>query len=243
MQGLDEQLKEKVWSKLGFSRSYVHTWELDHKEIWTLKNWCFQTVALEKTLESPLDSKDIKPVIPKGNQPWVFIGKTDAEAEAPVLWPPDAKSQLTGRGPDAGKDWRQEEKGTTKDEMVRLHHQLNRHEFEQALGDSEGQDPNPNPNPNPGMLQSTGLPWIWHYLVTEEQQQSENLCHHWLGWGMEPCQPPSRPHVRPFTIMLPMFSCFSVCFTMCYWILQQAIRFFGRTKWQAQSGCIGNKGS
>ena len=96
--------------------------ELDHKESWVLKNWCFWTVVLEKTLESPLDCKEIQPVNPKGNQSWIIIGGTDAEAEAPILWPPDAKNWLIGNDPDAGKDWRQEEKGTTEDEMVGWHH-------------------------------------------------------------------------------------------------------------------------
>ena len=105
-------------------------WELDHKEGWVLKNGCFWTVVLEKTLESPLDCKEIKPVNPKGNQPWIFIGRTDAEAGAPIVWPPDAKSQLTRKDPDAGKDWRQEEKGTTEDEMVGWHHWLNGHELD-----------------------------------------------------------------------------------------------------------------
>ena len=118
---------------------YVRMWELDHKEGWVLKSWCFQAVMLEKTLESPLDCKEIKPVNPKGNQPWMFIGRTDAEDEAPVLWPPDAESQLIGKDPDAGKDWRQEEKGMTEDEIVRWHHRLNRRESEQTPGDSEGQ--------------------------------------------------------------------------------------------------------
>ena len=90
-------------------------WELDYKEIWVLKNWCFWTVVLEKTLESPLDCKEIQPVHSKGNQSWIFIGRTDVEAEIPILWPPDAKNWLTGKDPDAGKDWRQEEKGTTED--------------------------------------------------------------------------------------------------------------------------------
>ena len=103
------------------------------------KNWCFWTVMLEKTLESLLDSKEIKPVHPKWNQSRIFTGRTDAKAEAPILWPPDAKSQLIGKDPDAGKDWRQEEKGTTEDETVGWHHQLNGHEFEQAPGDGEGQ--------------------------------------------------------------------------------------------------------
>ena len=113
-------------------------WELDRKEGWVPKNWCFQTVVLEKTLEGPLDCKEIKPVNPKGNQSWIFIGKTDAEAEAPIFWPPDAKSQLIGKDPDSGKDWEQEEKGTTEDEIVGWHHQLDGHEFEQTLGDGEG---------------------------------------------------------------------------------------------------------
>ena len=110
----------------------------DHKEGWAMKNWCFQIVVLEKTLESPLDHKKIKPVNPKGNETWTFIGKTDAEAEAPLIWSPDAKSWLIGKDPDAGKDWGQE-KGTTEDELVRQHHQLNGHEFEQTPGDSEKQ--------------------------------------------------------------------------------------------------------
>ena len=93
-------------------------WEMDHKEGWVLKNWCFQVVVLEKTLESPLDCKEIRPVNPEGNQSWIFIGRTDAEAETPILWPPDMKNQLTGKDPDAGKDWRQEEKGTTEDKMA-----------------------------------------------------------------------------------------------------------------------------
>jgi len=108
-------------------------WELDHKESWVPKNWSFWTVALEKTLESPLDCKEIQPVHPKGNLSWIFIGRTDAEAETLILWPPDAKNRLTGKDPDVGKDWRQEEKGTTEDEMVGWPHQLDGHEFEQAL--------------------------------------------------------------------------------------------------------------
>ena len=116
-------------------------WELDHKEGWALKNWCFQTVTLEKTLESTLDCKEIKPVNSKGNQAWILIGRTDAEAEAPIPWPPDAKSQLIRKDPDAGKDWKQEEKGTTEDEMIGWHQKLNGQEFEQApggVGDGQG---------------------------------------------------------------------------------------------------------
>ena len=114
-------------------------WKLDHKEGWALKNWCFWTVVLEKTLESPLDSRENRPVHPKGNQSWIFIGRTDAEAEAPVLWPPDRKSQLIGKDLGAGKDLRQEEKGVTEDEMVGWNHWLEGHEFEQAPGVGDGQ--------------------------------------------------------------------------------------------------------
>ena len=106
---------------LFFSSSHVWMWELDHKESWVLKNWCFWTVVLEKTLESPLDCKEVQPVNPKGNQSWISIGRTDAEAETLILWPPDAKNWLTGKDPDDRKDWRRE-KGTTEDEMVGRHH-------------------------------------------------------------------------------------------------------------------------
>ena len=112
----------------GFSSSCVWMWELDDKESWAPKNWCFWTVVLEKTLESLLDIKEIQPVHPKRNQSWVFIGRT--EAETPILWPPDVKNWLIRKDPDAGKDWGWEEKGMTEDEMVGLHHRLNGHEFE-----------------------------------------------------------------------------------------------------------------
>ena len=108
-------------------------------ESWTMKNWCFRTTLLEKTLESPLDRQEIKPVNPKGNQSWTFIGRTDAEPEAPILWPPDGKRWLIGKDPDAGKDWGQEEKGTTEDEMVAWHHQFNGHEFGQTPEVGKGQ--------------------------------------------------------------------------------------------------------
>ena len=114
-------------------------WELDHKKNWVPKNWCFQTVVLKKTPESPLDSKEIKSVNPKGNQHWIVIRRTDAEVEAPILWPPDMKNQLIGNDLDAGKDWGQKETGLTEEETVGWHHQLNRHEFEQTPGNSEGQ--------------------------------------------------------------------------------------------------------
>ena len=108
----------------------VWMWELDYKESWALKNWCFWTVVSEKTLESPLDCKEIQPVHPKGNQSWTFIGRTDARAETPIFWPPDAKNWITGKDSDAGKNWRQEEKGTTEDKMGGWHYQLTGNEFE-----------------------------------------------------------------------------------------------------------------
>ena len=112
---------------------------MKHKEDWAPKNWRFWTVVLEKTLESPLDCKKIQPVNPKGNQSWIFIGRTDAEAEIPIFWPPDVKNWLIGKDPDAREDWRRKEKGMTEDEMVGWHHQLDGHEFEQAPGVGDGQ--------------------------------------------------------------------------------------------------------
>ena len=123
----------------GFSSSHEQMCKLDHKVGWALKNWCFWTMRLQKTLESPLGCKEIKPVNPKANQLWISTGRTDTEAEAPILWPSDAKSRFIGKDPDAGKDWGQEEKGVTGDEMVGWHHQLKGYESEQILGDREGQ--------------------------------------------------------------------------------------------------------
>ena len=114
-------------------------WELDYKESWVTKNWCFWTVVLEKTLESPLDCKEIQPVHPKEDQSWIFIERTDVEAEIPILWPPDGKNWLVWKDPDAGKDWRQEEKEITKDEIVGWHHWLNGHEFGWTPGIGDGQ--------------------------------------------------------------------------------------------------------
>ena len=113
----------------GFSSGHVWMWELDCEESWAPKNWCFWTVVLEKTLESPLDCKEIQPVHPKEDQSWVFIGRTDVEGETPILWPPAAKSWLIWKDPDAGKDWGQEEKGMTEDERVGWHHWHNGHGF------------------------------------------------------------------------------------------------------------------
>ena len=145
----------------GFPSGQVWMWELDHEEGWAPRNWCFWTVDLEKTLQSPLDSKEIKPGNSKGNQLWMFIGRTVAETKAPINWPPDVKSWLIGKDPDAKKDWGQEEKGVTEDEMVGWHHRLNEHEFKQALGDGR--------TGKPGVLQSMGLQRAGHSLATEQQ--------------------------------------------------------------------------
>ena len=147
-------------------------WQVDHKEGWVLKNRCFWTVALERTLESPLDCKEIKPVNPKGNQPWIFIGRADAEA--PTLWPPDGKSCLIGKYPDVGEEWGQEEKGATEDEMVGWHHQLNGHESDLIPGDSEGQ----------GSLWVCCSPWGHKELDTTEWLNNSNICPpgwNWIG--------------------------------------------------------------
>ena len=143
--------------------------KLDHKEGWVPKNWCFWTVVLEKTLESPLDFKDIKPVNPKGNQSWIFMRRTDAEAEAPIFWPPDAKSRLIRKDPDTWKVWRQK-KGMTEGDMVGWHHWLNEHEFEQAPGDGAGQ----------GSLACCS-PWGHKESDTTEWLNSSNDCFFFLS--------------------------------------------------------------
>ena len=131
----------KGLSSQGYSFSSGHLWmrELDYKGSWVPKNWCFWTVVLKQTLESPLDCKEIQPVHPNENQSWIFIGGTDVEAETPILWPPDVKNWLIWKDPDSGKDWGQEEKGTTGDEMVGWHHWVNGHEFEWTPGVGDGQ--------------------------------------------------------------------------------------------------------
>ena len=133
-------LEEKLWPSQSYGFPVVmyrcESWTI---KSWTMKNWCFWTVVLEKTLESPLGCKEIQPVHPKGNQSWKFLGRTDAEAEIPILWPPDGTNWLIGKDDDVLKDWRQEEKGTTKYEMIEWHHQLNGHEFEWTLGVGDGQ--------------------------------------------------------------------------------------------------------
>ena len=151
-----------------FSSSHVRIWELAHKEGWAPKNWCFWTVVLEKTLEIPLDCKEIQPVHAKGNQSWIFIGRTDVEAEAPILWPPDVKSWLIGKDPDAGKDWRQEEKGTTEDEMVGWHHPLNGHELSKLWEIVKGREA--------WYAEVHGLK-VRHDLATEQQQWWKYILH------------------------------------------------------------------
>ena len=152
----------------GFSSSHVQMWELDHKECWVLKNRCFQVVVQEKTLESPLDCKEIQPVHSKGYQSWVFIGRANVEAETPILWAPDAKNWFIWKDPDAGKDWEQEEKGTTEDEMVRWHHCLNWHEFGWIPGVGDGQ----------GGLACCGS---WG---RKESDTTERL--NWTDWSLNP---------------------------------------------------------
>ena len=147
MTNIDSILKSRHYfaNKCPSSQSYVFSsgqvwiWELDYKENWVSKNWCFWIAVLEKTLENPLDCKEIQAVHPNRNQSWIFIGRTDAEAEIPLLWPPDVKKWLIWKDPDEGKDWRQEEKGTTEDDMFGWHHWLNEREFEQVPGVGDGQ--------------------------------------------------------------------------------------------------------
>ena len=168
MTNLDSILKSRDYfadkgpysQSYGFSSSHVWMWELDHKESWALKNWYFWTVVLEKTLESPLYCKEIKAVNPEGNQSWIFIGRTDAEA--PVIWPPDAKNWLW-KDPDAGKDWGHKEKEMTEDEIVGWHHGLDRHEFEQTLRVGDGPSLT-------GMLQTIGSQRVGHDWTTEQNQ-------------------------------------------------------------------------
>ena len=169
-------------------------WELDHKESWALKNRCFWTVVLEKALETPLDCKEIKPVNPRGNQSWIFIGRTNAEAETPILWPPDAKNWLIWKDPDAGKDWRQEEKGMTEDEIVGWHHLLNGYEFEQEPRVGDGQ----------GSL-TCCLPWGHKESGTTE-------CLIELGYL---CQKPRTEIGILFTYSFMAWFCVCVCVRVC----------------------------
>ena len=163
-----------------FSSSHVWMWELDYKESWASKNCCFRTVVLEKTLESPLYFKEIQSLHPKGNESWIVIGRTDAEAETPVLWPPDAKNWLIGKDPDSGQDRRQEEKGMTEDEMVGWHHWLDGHEFEKALGVGDRQESlvccNPWGCKEPNVSATsdwteliTSKGWLYYHCTTNQQ--------------------------------------------------------------------------
>ena len=163
--------KVRIVKDMVFSSSHVQMWELDHKEAWALENWCFQTVVL-KTLDSPLDSKEVKPIHPKGNQSWIFIGRTDAEVEAPVLWPLDVKSQLIRKDPDAGKDWREEEKGVTGDEM-----DVSLSKLQETVEDR-------------GACHAAvhGVQRVWHDLATKKQQ------HVWL---QNPCYYPLCYYTTP----------------------------------------------
>ena len=151
----------------GFSSGHVWMGELDYKESWAPKNWCFWTVVLEKTLESPLYYKEIQPVHPEGDQSWVFIGRTDCEAETPILWPPDVKGWLTWKDPDVGKDWEQEEKGTTEAEMVGWHHGHSGHSFGWTLGVGDGQ----------GGL-ACSISWGYKESDTTEQLNWTDICTH-----------------------------------------------------------------
>ena len=152
-------------------------WEMDHKEGRALKNWCFWTVVLEKTLESLLDFKEITPVNPKGNQSQIFIGRTDPEAEAPILWSSDVKNQLIGKDPDSGKDWGQEEKGTTEYEVVGWHHLLDGHEFEQAprVGDGQGSLVCCSPWGRKELDMTERLNWTENWDEQGERQSPEDL--------------------------------------------------------------------
>ena len=169
----------------GFSSSPGWMWELDHKDNWTPKNWCFWTLVLEKTLESPFDSEEIKPDDPKGNQSWIFIGRTDAEAEAPILWPPDAKSWLIRKDPDAGKDWRQEEKELIECKMVGWHHWLNGCEFEQAPGMAKDREA--------WSAAVHGVAKSWTQLSDWTTSIFTNLCnpHHNQFWNIFLIYPPN----------------------------------------------------
>jgi len=208
----DFALKGLYSQSYSFSSSHVQMWKSDLKEDWAPKTWCFQTVVLEKTLESPLDCKEIKPVKPKGNQPWIFIGRTDAEAQYFGHLMRRAKSQLTGKDSDSRKYWRQKEKGAAEDEIAGWRHWLNRHEFKQTLGDSEGQ-------------RSLACCSAWgcrvrHDLATEQQW------HHSVLQGLESSSPkfqPKRPWI-PYTQPDPTLGCQHGAF-----ITNQCTR--AKTKW------------
>ena len=161
----------------GFSSGHVWLWELDCEESWAPKNWCFGTVVLEKTLASPLACKESQPVHSKGDQSWVFIGRTDAEGETPILWPPHLKSWLIGKDSDAGRVWGQEEKGMTEDEMARWHHWLDGHEFEWPPGVGDGQGGLTCCN-SWGRKESDSTEWL-NWTETIHSQNSQQLDNTW----------------------------------------------------------------
>ena len=169
--------------KAMWSSGHVWMWELDCEESWVLKNWCFWTVKLEKTLESPLDCKEIKPVHAKENHSWIFIGSTDAEAETATLWPPDVKNWLFGKDPDAGNVWRREEKGMTEDEVAGWHHRLDRHEFEQAagVGDGLGSLAWYSPWGHKESDMTERMTWNWNRVWNYINYQILSICDfHWI---------------------------------------------------------------
>ena len=159
-------------------------WELDHKEGWALKKWCFWNVVLEETLESPWDSKEVQPVNPKENHPWIFIKGADSEAETPILWPPASKNWLSGKDSDVGQDWRQKEKGTIKDEIFGWHHRLDGHEFEHAFGDGDGQESLACCSPL-GHKVSDTTEWLNNNKYMDKQQVYPFICQ----WALKlfPC--------------------------------------------------------
>ena len=187
-------------------------WELNYKERWVPKNWCFWNVVLEKTLESPLDSKEIQPVHLKGNQSWLFIGRADAEAETPILWPPDSKNWLFGKDPDAGRDWGQEEKGMTEDEMAEWHHWLNGRESEWTPGDGDGQEGlaccnswGRKESDTTDRLKSEGY---WYKLGLEKAEESEIKLPTFVGsWrkqenSRKKSASPTLTMLRPLTVWI-----------------------------------------
>ena len=209
----------------GFSSSHVWIREFDHKEGWALKNWCIWTVVLEKTLEIPLGWEEIQPVNPKGSHSWIFIVKTDAEAEAPVLWPPDLKSWLIRQDPDAGKDWRKEEKGTTEGKMVGWHHSVNEREFEQVPGDGEGQRSLVCGSPGGVTKSWTRLSNWTTWTVAHRAPLSVGFFKQefWSGLPFPPLVDLPNPWIKPMSLMSPAW----------------AGKFFTtNTAWEAMSVCI-----
>ena len=216
--------KDQYSQSYGLSSSHVWVWELDYKESWALKNWCFWTVVV-KTLVSPLDSKETKRINPKGNQYWIFIGRTDAEAEAPILWPPDVKSWLIWKDPDAGK----QENGMIEDEMVGWHHWLNGHEFEQALVDGEGQ----------GGLACCS-PWGCKELDTTEQLNN-SLIWRWHFTALIDGQGPDFEPAK-LTLLNTFFVLYCTIHShTCYLPSQQALILFPVSSFFSTLGWMAHK--